>query len=155
MGRSFVFSAFYADFCFCSKLVIITTLMWFVFARCYFMLRAEQAFQAKKCFITNANNVSPASHCTCAVKARGYKICFMLNSTEYEFFLLINVKMPTIVGILTFMSGKNSIPGLSEPKISRISWYFYTYDHLKFHAQLNWAWKRFYNLGTRSVFVVL
>ena len=85
------------------------------------MLRAEQAFQAKKCFITNANNVSPASHCTCAVKARGYKICFMLNSTEYEFFLLINVKMPTIVGILTFMSGKNSIPGLSEPKISRIS----------------------------------
>ena len=27
MGRSIVFSAFYADFCFCSKLVIITTLM--------------------------------------------------------------------------------------------------------------------------------
>ena len=31
-------------------------------------------------------------------------------------FLLINVKMPTIVGILTFMRGKNSIVGLSEPK---------------------------------------
>ena len=31
-----------------------------------------------------------------------------------KFFLLINVKMPTIVGILTFMSGKNNIPGLSE-----------------------------------------
>ena len=27
LGRSVVFSAFYADFCFCSKLVIITTLM--------------------------------------------------------------------------------------------------------------------------------
>ena len=26
-----------------------------------------------------------------------------------KFFLLINVKMPTIVGILTFKSGKNSI----------------------------------------------
>ena len=26
-----------------------------------------------------------------------------------KFFLLINVKMPTIVGILTFMSGENSI----------------------------------------------
>ena len=36
-------------------------------------------------------------------------------------FLLINVKMPTIVGILTFMSGKNSILGLYEPKKSRIS----------------------------------
>ena len=40
----------------------------------------------------------------------------MLNSTEHDIFLLINVKMPTIVGILTFRSGKNSILGLSEPK---------------------------------------
>ena len=33
-----------------------------------------------------------------------------------KFFLLINVKMPTIVGILTFMSRKNSIPGFSVPE---------------------------------------
>ena len=36
-----------------------------------------------------------------------------------KFFLLINVKMPTIVGIvdiLTFMSGKKSILGLSALK---------------------------------------
>ena len=33
-----------------------------------------------------------------------------------NFFLLIHIKMPTIVGILIFMSGKNSILGLSEPK---------------------------------------
>ena len=33
-----------------------------------------------------------------------------------NFFLLINVKMPTVVGILTFMSGKNNILGLSELK---------------------------------------
>ena len=53
---------------------------------------------------------------------RGYKIfLFMLNSTEHEIFLLINVKMPTTVGILTFMSGKNSILCLSEPIKSRIS----------------------------------
>ena len=45
---------------------------------------------------------------------RAYKTFFMLNSVEHEFFLLINVKMPTIVGILTFMSWKNSTPGLSE-----------------------------------------
>ena len=31
-----------------------------------------------------------------------------------KFFLLINVKMPTIFGSLTFMSRKNSILGLSE-----------------------------------------
>ena len=33
-----------------------------------------------------------------------------------KFFLPINVKMPTIVGILTFMSRKTNILGLSEPK---------------------------------------
>ena len=33
-----------------------------------------------------------------------------------KFFLLINVKMSLIVGILTFMSRKNSILGLSEPE---------------------------------------
>ena len=64
-----------------------------------------------------------------------------------KFFLLINVKMPTIVGILTIMSRKNSTLSLSEPKESRTAWYFYTYEHLKFHAQLSWAWKKFYNLG--------
>ena len=51
-----------------------------------------------------------------------------------KFFLLINVKMP---GILTFISMKNSILGLSEPKKKLgLSWYFYTYEHLKWHAQL-------------------
>ena len=38
-----------------------------------------------------------------------------------KFFLLINVKMPTIVGILTFMSRKNSILGLTEPEKCCIS----------------------------------
>ena len=66
-------------------------------------------------------------------RASCYKTVFMLNSVEYEilnahkykhmknfsffsdsdnprmlFLLLINVKMPTFVGILTFMSRKNS-----------------------------------------------
>ena len=48
--------------------------------------------------------------------------CFSCSTQlSMKFFLLINVKMPTFVGILTFMSGKNSILGLSEPKKSRIS----------------------------------
>ena len=65
---------------------------------------------------------------------QGYKTFFMLNSVKHEFFLLINVKMPTIVGIFTVMSMKNSILGLSEPGKCLISLYFYTYEHLKFHA---------------------
>ena len=35
-----------------------------------------------------------------------------------KFFQLINVKIPTVVGILTFMSGKNSTLGLFEHKKS-------------------------------------
>ena len=67
-----------------------------------------------------------------SIWSRGYKTFFMPNSTEHEilnahkykkyqevqllsgsdkprllFFLLIDVKMPTVVGILTFMSRKN------------------------------------------------
>ena len=38
-----------------------------------------------------------------------------------KFFLLVNVKMPTMVGILTFRSVKNSILGLSDPKIRQFS----------------------------------
>ena len=33
-----------------------------------------------------------------------------------KFFLFKNVKMPTIVGILSFMSKKNSILHISEPE---------------------------------------
>ena len=56
---------------------------------------------------------------------RGYKT-FSSCSTQLsmKFFLLINVKMPTIVGTLTFMSRKNSILGLSASEKSWISWYF-------------------------------
>ena len=35
-----------------------------------------------------------------------------------KFFLLKNIKMPTTVGILTFLSRKNSILAFSEPKPS-------------------------------------
>ena len=37
-----------------------------------------------------------------------------------KFFLLINVKMPTMFGVLTIMSGKNSILGLSDLKKPRV-----------------------------------
>ena len=60
-------------------------------------------------------------------------------STELsmKFFLLINVKMPIIVGILTSMPRKNSILGFSETEKCRISLYFHTYEQLKFYAQLS------------------
>ena len=43
------------------------------------------------------------------------KLFLCSTQLSMKFFLLINVKMPTIVGILTFLSGKNRILDLSEP----------------------------------------
>ena len=53
-----------------------------------------------------------------------------------QLFLLINVKVPTAIGILTFMSTKNSILGISELEKAEFHDIFYTYEHLKFHALL-------------------
>ena len=50
--------------------------------------------------------------------SRGYKPFPCSTQLSMKFFLLINVKMPTIVGILTFMSRTNSILGLSEAEVS-------------------------------------
>ena len=49
----------------------------------------------------------------------------------------MNVKMPTVVGILTFMGRKNSILGVSEHKKAELLDIFNTYEHLKFHSQLS------------------
>ena len=55
-----------------------------------------------------------------------------------KFFLLLNVKMPTVVGILTFVSRKNSILNLYEPEKAELFDIFYTvYEHLKQHTQLS------------------
>ena len=67
-----------------------------------------------------------------------------------KFILLINVKMPTVVGILTFISRINTISeGFKAIKIV-IYHHFTFYEHLKFYAQLSRAQKKVYNLGARS-----
>ena len=49
-------------------------------------------------------------------RLRGYKTFLRSTQLSMKFSLRINVKMPTNVGILTFMSRKNSILGISEPE---------------------------------------
>ena len=51
-------------------------------------------------------------------RPQGYQKNFMLNSRGMNFFLLVNDKMPTIVGILSLTSRENRILGLSEPEKS-------------------------------------
>ena len=52
-----------------------------------------------------------------------------------KFIMLINVKMPTIVGILTFISIINTISERLKVRNFFICWYFSFYEQLKFHAQ--------------------
>ena len=54
-----------------------------------------------------------------------------------KFILLINVKMPTIVGILTFISMINTASEKLKARNFFICLYFSFYEQLKFHAQLS------------------
>ena len=60
--------------------------------------------------------VSPVSALSQKIKPGPEVIKLFSCSTQLsmKFSPLINVKMPTIVGILTCMSGKNNILGLTE-----------------------------------------
>ena len=111
----------------------------------YFCCGSRMSHVAMSVYVVSSNMVTwiPAVHSVSC--PRGYKTFFMHNSVEHEilnahkyknikkfvfflgsdkprilFFPLINVRMPTIVGISTFMSRKNF---------------------------MSWAWKKFYNLG--------
>ena len=75
---------------------------------------------------------------SCVMQRSGPQVIQLFScSTQFsmKFFLLVNVEMPTIVGISTFKSRKNSILGLYKPEKCLIFLYFHTYEHLKFHAQ--------------------
>ena len=56
-----------------------------------------------------------------------------------KFILLINVKMPTIVGILTFISMINTTSERLKARNFLICRYFSFYEQLKYYAQLSWA----------------
>ena len=59
------------------------------------------------------------------------------NQLSMKFILVINVKMPTIVGILTFISMMNTTSERLEARNFYICRYFSFYEQLKFCAQLS------------------
>ena len=68
-----------------------------------------------------------------------------------KFTMLINVKMPTIVGILTFISMVNTPSKSLKARNVFIFQHLSFYEKLKFHAQLSRAQKMVYNLRTGPV----
>ena len=61
----------------------------------------------------------------------------MLNSAEHEIILLVNVKMPTIFGILTFINMMNATSESFKARDFFICRYFNIYEQLKFRAQMS------------------
>ena len=64
-----------------------------------------------------------------------------------KFVLFINLKILTKV--LNFFHAQLSWASSAELSMKKVLffWYFYLYDQVKFHAELSWAWKKFYNFG--------
>ena len=60
----------------------------------------------------------------------------MLNSTVHETIMLINVKMPIVAGILTFISMMNTSSEMLKARIVFIVQHFSFYEQLKLHAKL-------------------
>ena len=83
----------------------------------FFMLNSTKhkiyhalGFFAREIFvlITLASRYPVSPSLLIYTKPRDYKTLFILNSTEHKFIMLINIKMPTIVSILTFISMINT-----------------------------------------------
>ena len=75
------------------------------------------------------------------------KLFLCSTQLSMKFFPLINVKMPTIVGILIFMSGENSIQGLSEPKNAKFLDIFLYLCAFKFPCLIELSMKNVLYLG--------
>ena len=69
--------------------------------------------------------------------ALGYKLFFRSTQVSSKFIMLINVKMPTIVGISTFISVTNTTSERLKARNLLICQYFSFDEKLKFRAQLS------------------
>ena len=72
-------------------------------------------------------------------RPRGYKTFSFSTQPSTKFILLINIKMPTIVGILIFIGMINTPSDRLKARNIFICRYFSFYEQLKFRAQLSLA----------------
>ena len=90
-------------------------------------------------------DVSSGARDIILIRPRGYRTFLCSTQLSMKFILLINVKMPTVVAILTFISRKNtSYESLKARKT-------YLFQHFSFYEQLKLcSVEKFYNLGPRA-----
>ena len=76
-----------------------------------------------------------------SIRPWGYKTFFMINWNKNEIYHVINDKMPTIVGILIFISMINTASESLKARKLFILQHHSFYEQLKFHAQLELSMK--------------
>ena len=72
------------------------------------------------------------------------KLCSCSTQVSMKIIMLINVKMPTILSIITLISMINTSESLKANKVFIFS--IFVIILLFFIAWLSWAWTKFYNL---------
>ena len=74
---------------------------------------------------------------------KAIKLFSLSTQLSKKFILLINVKMLTIVGILTFINMLNTTSERFKGRNFFNCRYCSFYEQLKFRTRLRWAWKKF------------
>ena len=80
------------------------------------------------------------------IRPRGYKTFFVLNSVEHE---ILNARMYKNIKKFGLFKAQLILECyFSAHKCLNANncWHFNIYEREKVHAQLSWAWKKFYNL---------
>ena len=96
----------------------LSTIFYYLMLDFYVKTGIRLSFRDKRLFEITEVEITRVN---CSFKIQELEVIKLFScSTQLsmKIFLLINVKMPTIVGILTFMSRTNSILGLSESETS-------------------------------------
>ena len=64
-----------------------------------------------------------------------------------KFVLLMNLKLLAIANSFLLNIPEHENFSANKYENANCCWHFHIYYQRKFHAQLSWAWKKFYNLG--------
>ena len=110
-------------------------------------------FQRKSDQVCNSMQSDKSRYCPHDVRVVEVRLCTKLplmtpapeviklfsysTHLSMTFFLLINIKMPTIVGILIFISKKNVMLSSDLQEKSLNCWYLIFYRQNEFHSQLS------------------
>ena len=99
-----------------------------VIPKCFYWKHHGSTFPRTLCLIALLDDPS---------KPDVIKLFSCLTQPSLKFIMLINAKMPTIVGILTFISMVNTTSESLKARKGFIFYVFRFYEQLKFHAQLS------------------